>query len=212
VPSRSQQTSFRKGFSRLDGAVTRAAGMVAPMITTVEIKGDRNEKVRVSESLVRQMYDLLGTNMTQIVAGANADWQSDAAFSKWKNEVFLGEVHRHTSHLLVLDEKGLRGFLSYTAAPDTEDVYLNELQIRASCRIDGVTLRRLIRMFAVRIREIPQDHIRTYSNKANTFAHGLAKKTGFTKVGKTDRGYRYRMHKRQFLDRFLPKGPPKTDR
>ena len=173
---------------------------------TIEIKSEPKEKTVVSGSLVRQMYDLLGANMTQIIGGTSLDWQSDTEFGKWKNGVFLGEVQKHTSHLLVIDEKGLRGFLSYTIAPDTAEVYLNEVQIRPSCRADGATLRCLIRLLASRIRQIPQDQILTYSNKANTCAHDLAEKMGFEKIGETGRGYRYRMCKSQFLARFTPKG------
>jgi hypothetical protein len=66
------------------------------MMKTIEIKSEPKEKTAVSESLVRQMYDLLGANMTQIVGCASPDWQSDAEFSKWRKGLFsLMETPRH---------------------------------------------------------------------------------------------------------------------
>ena len=171
-------------------------------MTMIEISSDPTAKPAVPVSLVREMYDLLGANMTEIVKGATPDWRSSAEFEKWRKRVFLGEVQAHTSHLLAVDETGIRGFLSYTAAPDAPDVYLNEVQIRPSCRADGATLRCLFRAFAQRLQRLPQDNIRTYSNKANGRAHRLVAKLGFENVGETDRGYRYRMLKSDFVARF----------
>lgn len=172
------------------------------MMKTIEIKAEPKEKAAIPESLVRQMYDLLGGNMTEIVGESSRDWQSDAQFSRWKNRVFLGDVQSNTSHLLLVDQKGLRGFLSYTARPDTTEIYLNEVQIRPSCRADGVTLRRLIRRFAHWAEQMPHDTLRTYSNAANTNANALAAKAGFVNDGKTDRGNQYRIPKRVFLAKF----------
>ena len=49
---------------------------------------------------------------------------------------------------------------------------------------------------------MPHDTLRTYSNKANTRVHGLLEKSGFEKVGETDRGYQYLMPTRTFLMKF----------
>ena len=68
------------------------------MLFTVEISSEREAKMAAPEQLVRQMYDLLGANMTQIIDDANRDWQADAEFRKWKAGVL---------------------FLSYTADPDS---------------------------------------------------------------------------------------------
>ena len=172
------------------------------MMKTIEIKAKPEEKAAVSQSVVRQMYELLGGNMTEIVECASGDWRSDSEFSNWRRGVFLGAVQAHTSHLLLLDDKGVRGFLSYTAPPDTAEIYLNEVQIRPSCQGDGVTLLCLVRSFADRIEQMPHDTLRTYSNKATTRAHSLVEKSGFERVGKTDRGYQYQMPTRAFLMKF----------
>ena len=87
------------------------------MMKAIEIKADPKAKAAVSVSLVRQMYALLGGNMTRILGEAGPDWESEDAFTAWRDEVFWGDIQADTSHVLVLDDVGLRGFLSYTAAP-----------------------------------------------------------------------------------------------
>lgn len=165
------------------------------MMQMTEIKTSMKNNAAVPDSLVRQMYKLLGENMTRIVGKATPGWKSDAEFSRWKRDVFLGDGHRNKSHLLLLDEEGLRGFLSYTAPDVGAEIYLNELQIRPSCQGDGLTLRCFIRGFAERIEQMPHERLRTYSNRANTRVHRLAAKCGFARVGETDRGYQYLMPK-----------------
>lgn len=152
------------------------------------------------------MYDLLGENMTRIVEGASGDWRSDEEFGTWRSGVFLADVQADTSHLLVLDEDGLRGFLSYTTSTESGEIYLNEVQIRPSSQGDGLTLRCLIRHFAGRIEQMRHDRLRTYCNRANARAQLLAAKCGFARVGETDRGYRYLMPKSAFLARFRREG------
>lgn len=173
------------------------------MIEMIEIAPDHGEKSALPETMVRQMYELLGGNMTQIMGESDSTWRSDAEFLKWKNNVFLGAVHSNTSHILLIDQNGLRGFLSYTVAPEANEIYLNEIQIRPSCQCDGVTLRSLLRSFADRVRELPQDQVRAYSNKANTRVHGLVAKIGFEKIGETDRGYQYRIPKSRLDWRWM---------
>lgn len=175
------------------------------MIDTITINAGSAEKSAIPEELVRQMYELLGSNMIQIVGGEWPNWRSNAEFSRWKNEVFLGEVHDYTSHFLVIDAIGLRGFLSYTAPPHAEEVYLNEIQIRPSCRADGATLRRLVRLLLNRMRQAPQVRIRMHCNKVNSDANTLARKMGFEMIGQTDRGFRYEMKIKNLLDRIACK-------
>jgi hypothetical protein len=172
------------------------------MTKIIEINSDIRSKSAIPEGMVRQMYDLLGSNMVPIIGGTGPEWRSDAEFYKWRDGVFLGEVQKDTRHILLLDETGLRGFLSYTAASDGVDIYLNEVQIRESCRADGATLRRLLRTFADRVRELPHEFIGTYSNKANSRVHTLATKCGFEKVDEAERGVRYRMPGTTFLTKY----------
>jgi len=172
------------------------------IMTMILIEANPEDKAAVPQTVVRQMYDLLGTNMTKILGETSPDWRSDVEFDEWRDNVFLGDVQFHTSHVLLLDKKELRGLLSYTACPDSGEIYLNEVQISPSCQGDGFTLLKLLRMFAERIDLLPHDSLRTYTNKVNERVQNLALKSGLARVGETQRGYQYLMPKRVFMERF----------
>ncbi|MFA6135234.1 MAG: hypothetical protein WC869_14570 [Phycisphaerae bacterium] len=169
------------------------------MLTITEIQADPESKRAVTEDMVRRMYELLGTNMTQVVNDFPADWRAEDEFQKWRTEVFLGSVQRHTRHLLLSDSMGLRGFLSYTPLPDGDDIFINEVQIRSSCQGDGVTIRRLMREFAKQVAILPHHRLVAYANKANGRSQRLATKIGFHSNNETARGYSYEMPKQTIL-------------
>ena len=47
------------------------------------------EKHRVPDDVVRQMSDLLGSNMAQLCGAGDDDWQGEESYRKWKSLVFL---------------------------------------------------------------------------------------------------------------------------
>jgi hypothetical protein len=133
--------------------------------------------------------------MTSIIPGSPPDWQDENRFQEWRNKVFLGAAQQLTCHLLLSDESGLRGFLSYTPSDDNTDIHVNELQIRPSCRADGATFRRLVAELARRAATLPHSRLVTYANKANVKSQQLAERLGFRRRGETSRGYCYEMPK-----------------
>jgi hypothetical protein len=64
--------------------------------------------------LEREMYELLGSNMTRIIPDTDPNWRSPAEFERWKNEVLRIGLSQGTQHLLLVDGQGLRGFVSFT--------------------------------------------------------------------------------------------------
>jgi len=175
------------------------------MVKVLQIGPDIAEKRCVPDEVIRQMSDLLGSNMTRLTGCTDIDWQSDANFEKWKHKVFLGEVQKDTGHILVLDDRGLKGFISYTVPAESSEIYLNEIQIHASAQGDGVTLRALILRFLDDAERLPHDSVRTYTNRLNDRAHRLIEKAGFRKDGQTERGFRYMASKNDLLARFRRK-------
>ena len=141
--------------------------------------------------MVRQMYDLLGSNMTSMFGQTDPGWRSDEEFQKWKTDVFTVGLEKGTRHILLSDEQGLRGFISFTAPEGELEVFINEVQIRPSSQSDGATLRRLLELFSARIAELPHATVRTYANRRNERSRRLIQKAGFRIHGETDRGIRF---------------------
>lgn len=168
-------------------------------LALLEIPPDLEFKRAATENLVRCMYELLGSNMTAMIPGSPADWRSENAFQRWRNDVFLGPVQQNTRHLLLSDGLGLRGFLSYTPSPDDDEIFINEVQIRRSCQGDAVTIRRLVQEFARRITFLPHRRLATCANKANGRSQRLATKIGVRCTSETVRGHRYDMPKEALL-------------
>jgi hypothetical protein len=139
----------------------------------------------------REMYYLMGENMTHILGEEGPDWRTEVEFRKWKNDVLLVGLAKDTIHILLLDSRGLRGFLSYSTPSGSSDIYVNEIQIRTSARKDGVTLRRLLERFYNKIENLPQKTIRTYANQRNHESQQLLLKAGFKIESSTDRGNRF---------------------
>jgi hypothetical protein len=152
----------------------------------------------------RAMYDLLGSNMTAILGHDGPDWRTDDAFRKWEKDVLLDGLSKGAIHLLLADELGLRGFLSFTASPSSTEIYVNEIQIRPSARKDGVTFRRLTQRFAARIAALPQASIRTYANRRNMDSQKLIQKAGFSLQSQNERGARFVASKATLLAKFRP--------
>jgi len=191
--------------NRSRAAVSRREnGNVIPTMRILQINSDIAEKRRIPDEVVRQMSDLLGSNMTRLTGCTHIDWQSDANFQKWKHKVFLGDVQKHTRHILLVDDDGLKGFISYTVPPEASAIYLNEIQIRASAQGDGVTLRVLILRFLDEARRLPHKSVRTYTSKLNDRAQHLIEKAGFRLEEQTERGFRYTASKGNLLARFRP--------
>lgn len=169
-----------------------------PLTFTV-IPPDLASKHLVPLDVVRSMYELMGSNMTEVIPGSAPDWREESHFQKWRSEVFLGDGQRDTCHLLLSDGTGLRGFLSYTPSADGDEIYINELQIRPSCQCDAVTIRRLLAELARRVELLPHIRLKTYVNKANQRSQRLVMKIGFRRTGQSARGYSYEMTKQALL-------------
>jgi hypothetical protein len=140
---------------------------------------------------IRQMYNLLGSNMTSILGHDGTDWRGEAEFKKWRDEVLLIGLAKDTSHILLVDGDALRGFLSFAAPSDGTEIYLKEVQIRPSSRKDAVTFRRLIEHLVARIEMLPHMNIRTYANRRNEESQRLLLHAGFRIDLQTERGTRF---------------------
>ena len=150
----------------------------------------------------REMYYLLGANMTSILGQDGPDWRTEDEFRKWSNGVLLAGLLKDTFHLLLVDGQGLRGFLSFSAPSGSAEIYLNEIQIRPSARRDGVTLRRLMERFVIRVANLPHETIRTYANRLNDESQQLILKAGFRIESQTERDARFIGSKSSVLERF----------
>ena len=168
------------------------------------IEIDANSPVTDPEfsAWAREMYDLLGSNMTSILGHDGPDWRTDDEFRKWEKGVLLDGLGKGTIYLLLLDGQGLRGFLSFSAPPTVTEIYMNEIQIRVSSRKDGVTFRRLTEGFAARIADLPQTSVQTYANRRNEDSHKLIRKAGFSLHSQTERGARFIASKAMVLAKF----------
>ena len=172
------------------------------MSEIVEIDACEADQRGVEDAVIRSMYDLLGSNMTRAVGGSGSDWQSPDEYRRWKETVFLSGLQGGTRHILMRDERGLRGFISYAVPGDSAEIYLNEFQIRDDARRDGVTFRRLFERFMDRIDSLSHTTIRTYSNNSNPNAQSLITRLGFTSDGVTNKGARYIIAKRDLRRRL----------
>lgn len=173
------------------------------MMKTMVINSNFDAKLATTDIIIRQMYNLLGSNMTQIINDSKLNWQSAEEFNKWKQNVFLSD--NDTQHILVFDSRGLRGFISYTAKNESSEIYLNEVQIRYSKQGDGVTIRYLFEEFMDCVKDLPITSIRTYCNRRNARAQCIIEKAGFRKESKTDRGYRYTIDRKTLPKLFSKK-------
>ena len=158
---------------------------------TLEIDSRSPQDDSGMADMVRQMYDLLGSNMTAMLGHSGPDWRSTDEFHKWKTNVFIAGLEKGTRHVFLSDELGLRGSVSFTAPAGGTEVYFNEVQIRPSSQGDGVTLRRLLELISARIARLPHTTLRTYSNRRNERSRRLIQKAGFRMDGETDRGIRF---------------------
>lgn len=175
----------------------------------VELDAERAKRQSVGDKIIRQMYELLGSNMTQVIPTSGSDWRSDAAFAKWRKDVFERNLSEGTRHLLLFDQRGLRGFVSYTAPPGAKEIYLNEFQIQPYAQCDGVTFKRLLFHFMNQINELPHASVRTYTNKHNGRAQRLIEKVGFQRGTQTRRGIRYTVRKDALCDKLCGLGKRK---
>ena len=150
----------------------------------------------------REMYFLLGANMTSILGHDGPDWRTEDEFRKWRDGVLLAGLAKDTCHLLLVDRQGLRGFLSFSVPIDSAEIYVNEIQIRLSARKDGVTFRRLMERFAARVANLPQRMVRAYANRGNEESQRLILKIGFGIDSQTERGTRFVATKAAVLERL----------
>ena len=150
----------------------------------------------------REMYYLLGDNMTSILGHDGPDWRTEDELRKWRDRVLLTGLVKDAFHLLLVDGQGLRGFLSFSAPSGSAEIYLKEIQIRPSARKDGVTLRRLMERFVSRVANLPHETIRTYVNRRNDESQQLILKAGFRIESQAERGTRFTASKATVLARL----------
>ena len=150
---------------------------------------------------VRKLYDLLGSNMTAVIGGAESAWDSDEEFEKWAYGVFHENLKKGTRHILLFDGRELRGFLSYTVSPGAQEIYLNEFQVHHRFRGGGVTFKLLLVQFLQAVEHFPYARIRTYTNKRNVRVQTLIEKIGFQRQGQTERGFQYVITRRDLQRR-----------
>ena len=160
----------------------------------------KDKKDSIDVSIVRKMYELLGTNMTAIVPSYH-DWKADDEFQKWE-ELFFKNLDRGTKHVLFLDGNDLRGFISYTIDRAKDEVFFNEFQINSGSQGDGVTFRRLMVRFVADIQNEDCGAVRTYANKRNRRSQRLVEHIGFKRADETERGFRYSINKEVLVRRF----------
>ncbi len=151
------------------------------------------------EHTLSRMYVLLHANMQQIVPLPGAyDDMCYEWMSAWKRRIRDEDIR----HVIVQEGDRLRGFMLYSVDERVGTISIDEMQIEAESRGNGVTFRRLLAKFLSEIERIPCDTVLTYANKRNPFSPELVLKMGFTVCGETERGWRYRIGKAELLERL----------
>jgi len=158
--------------------------------------------IPVVPGVIRNLYDLLGSNMAPVTGMPESDWNTDEEFERWRRDVFCENAKKGVRHILLFEDQDLRGFLSYTVPSEAGEVYLNEFQIHPRFRGDGVTFRILLARFMRQVEQLPYSSIRTYTNSRNIAAQNLIEKMGFAREGRTGRGIRYVIARRGMETRF----------
>ena len=93
----------------------------------------------MSEQTVAEMFELAYSNMSAIIP---AERSKDEDRTVWMDSFKKG-LRQGTQHILHTRDGVLRGFLSYTVRQESNDLYLNELQISPSGQGHGLVLLQL---------------------------------------------------------------------
>lgn len=154
------------------------------------------------KGIVRQAYDMMEAFEARLASSTDQPQRTDAEFEAWRRDWFLGEVQKDMRHILLLDDLGLRAFVSYVPQTQDEQISLSNLFIRPSAQGDGRTLKCLISHFLAEVEVLPADRIHTSTDKRNVRVQKLAVKLGFAEQEQTDMDIRYTVEKSRLLQRF----------
>jgi RimJ/RimL family protein N-acetyltransferase len=162
----------------------------------------------MDEAVAEAMCELAGANMSAIIPSTRTKAEDRALWF----ESFERGLRGGTRHILHWDGDGvLCGFLSFTVRPESDDVYLNEVQIKSGAQGHGVVLARLLGQLVTALREVTVSAVRTYANRLNGRSQKLCEKMGFSVEECTERGIRYHIARRDLmvhLERFARSARP----
>ena len=150
----------------------------------------------MDEQTLLDMFELTRSNMIAVLGGSS-DRQAD--YAAWR-EAFDRNEKLGARHIVDRREGKLVGYMSYT--PGADEIYINEVQICPECMRNGVTLRRLLGLFAKDIAGLPAARVRTYANAKNGISQKALARLGFTVESRTEKGVRHILSKQALLERL----------
>jgi len=152
----------------------------------------------MDEATIRQMYDLLHMNMSQVIPSTMT---KEEGYACWR-KAFDENLSSGTRHILYQRRNILYGYISYTIQESSSEIYWNEVQVHPRVKLNGTCFRELLSRFLSEIADCRADTVRTYANNLNRVSQALLQEIGFERECQTERGVRYTISKAELMRRL----------